>query len=137
MHSRNGSASATPDTRRKRRRESARRRDANGPQVLEWVVVFMPSLGLKQLALDQLFNKRAHAKVRWLGPLKDRLDLGTVGEANRRAGGKHRELSHEVSCQCGFVLQQQLLELSHVPEGSSIRQLARRIVRQVPVILHL
>src|SRR5687767_14806249 len=96
---------------------------------------FISSLALEQLALDQLFDERAYAEIPRLGPREDRLDLGAVREADRRAGGEHRQLLHEVSSQGRLVLQEQLLELPHVFERSSVGQLAGRIYRQAPVEL--
>src|SRR4051812_16278868 len=54
------------------------------------VLVERASLGLKQLALDKLFDQRAHAVVAAFGAGQDRFYFLAIGEANRRAGGEDR-----------------------------------------------
>src|SRR5688572_19303717 len=137
MQSRNGSASPIPAARRNRRRDRGRRRDANGPWAWGWVVGLMRSLALEQLALDQLFDERAHAELAGLRPRQDRLNLGSVGEAGRRSGGENRELSHQVPRHGGLVFQEQSLELSDVLERLTVGQLTGRIDRRAPMELQL
>src|SRR4051812_36360017 len=97
----------------------------------------MASLGLEQRALDQLFDERAHAELAAFGAGEDGLDVGAVAEANGGAGGEHRELAHEVSRQGRLILQEELLELAHILERSSVGQGTGRIDRQGPVELEL
>src|SRR5688572_28682387 len=97
----------------------------------------MSSLTLEQLALDQLFDERAHAQLASLCPRQDRLDLGAIGETGRRAGGEDRELSHEVSRHGLLILQEELLKFPNLLEGSSVGKLAGGIDREAPVELQL
>ncbi len=136
IDSRNGSDIATPEPRRKRRREIGRRLDANGAVDRDPVCAFIADL-------SYLFRNRSLCTIAWtrlrtpywlrLRRVEDLLDLLPVGEPHRRAGGEDRQLPGQVPRDRPFVLDQQPLELAHVLERPAVGQLAGRIDRQAVV----
>ena len=99
IDSRNGSAIATAEPRRKRRREIGRRLDANGAVDRDPVCGFIAGL-------SYLFRNRSLCTIAWtrlrtpywpaFAASRISLDLLPIGEPHRRAGGEDRQLPDQV-----------------------------------------
>ena len=104
--SRSGRAIATPEARRKARREQARWVETNEPGK------FMEDrlLGLEEIALDDFVNERTHPVLTGLRAIQDLLEFRAVAESNRSAGRKYEELPCKVSGDLTLVGKNQALE---------------------------